>query len=96
MCVYDHGMYTIQQRKQAFSQMIGYVLADHDITMHYLRILGTHCSASLCRDGQKTKWQLRCKYNADISPGGQFYASRSALWRCPNSTVVDCSKTLLK
>ena len=30
--------------------------------------------------------------NADISPGGEFYATektvRSALWRCPNSTVA--------
>ena len=25
-------------------------------------ILGSHGSASLCRDGQKTKWRLQCKY----------------------------------
>ena len=25
-------------------------------------ILGWHGSASLCRDGQKTKWRLQCKY----------------------------------
>ena len=25
-------------------------------------ILGRHGSASLCRDGQKTKWRLQCKY----------------------------------
>ena len=33
-------------------------------------LLGRHGSASLCRDGQKTKWRLHCKYersNADIS-----------------------------
>ena len=44
-------------------------------------VLGWHGSASLCRDGQKTKWRLQCKYwrsNADISPGGEFYASEDS------------------
>ena len=25
-------------------------------------LLGRHGSASLCRDGQKTKWRLQCSY----------------------------------
>ena len=28
----------------------------------YMYVLGSHGSASLCRDGQKTKWRLQCKY----------------------------------
>ena len=34
-------------------------------TLHYTTktwVLGWHGSASLCRDGQKTKWRLQCKY----------------------------------
>ena len=48
-------------------------------TSNYMyHVLGsTVYSVSLCRDGQKTKWRLQCKYqrsNADSSPGGEFYA----------------------
>ena len=49
--------------------------------IYSLYLLGRHGSASLCRDGQKTKWRLQCKYwrsNADISPGGEFYASEDS------------------
>ena len=41
-------------------------------------LLGRHGSASLCRDGQKTKWRLRMQLLADISPGGEFYASEDS------------------
>ena len=46
-----------------------------------IKTIREHGSVSLCRDGQKTKWRLQCKYwrsNADISPGGGFYASEDS------------------
>ena len=64
---------------------------------HYffnLQVLGWHGSASLCRDGQKTNGG----YNVSISVqmlifhlvvnSTRLKTVRSALWRCPNSTVA--------
>ena len=57
-------------------------------------LLGRHGSASLCRDGQKQNGG----YNASISfqtlifhlvvNSTRLKTVRSALWRCPNSTVA--------
>ena len=50
--------------------------------------------------------QVSKRSNANILPGGEFYASEDSLalptrlktlWHCPNSTVaLRCTKTLLK
>ena len=60
-----------------------------------LWLLGWHGSASLCRDGQKTKWRLQWKYyrsNANISPivvnSTRLKTLRSAVRRYPKLYIT--------
>ena len=41
-----------------------------------------------CMDDQKTKWRLQCKYFHLVVNSMRLKTVRSAIWRCPNSTVA--------
>ena len=54
-------------------------------------LLGWHGSASLCRDGQKTKWRLQCILTPIfhlVVNSTRLKTVRSAHWCCPNSTMA--------
>ena len=50
------------EKKEEFNEYLEKVDGAEGKALEYSELIREHGSVSLCRDGQKTKWRLQCKY----------------------------------